>query len=217
MKKGIFLALFFVSLLFVCANIAEAIDLSLVMPQGTIGFKINKVQANPPFTGPGAGTNDSWTAFANPVTTMTFGNLVELLADGSNPLVPAGTPLDVFGAEDRGYFAIDIAVSGGGWPSGVGGVNVQYSGDASVGNKLSATYKQMTFVSGSNPSEAPIATELLNVFKSFNQTDFTGHWIRVYVGVITDPTPFPLPAKDHVFNYDDVAGPFSGSLSITVF
>lgn len=217
MKKSIFVVLSLAGLLFVYVSSAQAqasIDVSLTLPQGTVGYKMSKVIANPPFDG----TTDVFGPATE--TSVNFGTLAEVISDGSGG-IPAGTALGIFAPADHSYFAIDIAPQGGTFPVSVTQVSVSYtsnSGGVEAG-KISATSKQMTFLGfGINPQEDLIAKELLNTLPRIFLKDpyFTGHWVRVYVGVVTNPTADGFPATA-VFTAGDYSGLYSGTFGITVF
>jgi len=215
-KKRILIGVLLVfSMCFYCANVGQTqttIPVAVTFPAGAFSAKISKVISNAPFDG----TTDTWpTASAPSETSMSFGTLVEL----KDPAT--GAPLGVFGPADRRYYAIDMAISGGGAPTSIS-VSLAWTGPdaALLGKHVSATYKTMTFVAGGNPSEVtfagpqPISTSV----GPFGIAAFTGHWIRLYAGVFVPTAGAPAvdPTGLVPFTSADVSRSYSASLQITV-
>jgi hypothetical protein len=188
----------------------SSLSVSATLPEGTYGATITGVK----FTGTGT---DDWTSIGQ-VNTMVFGNLAEI-TDTS------GTKLGVFAPADNRYYAIDIGVKNGGAPTSFPGIGIEWSGDAlGLGDRLGATYMLMTFVSATAPATEELIVRQLITAPTPAQVNtagaYVGHWIRIYVGIITDPALFgytdPVTAAAHIFTYTTPAGSYSGTLTIRI-
>jgi hypothetical protein len=189
----------------------SSIPVTASIPEGSYGATITGVI----YTGTGT---DDWTSIGK-VDTMTFGELAEI-SDTT------GKKLGVFAPRDNRYYAVDIGVSGGGKPSSFPGIVVEWSGDdpnMSLGNRVGATYKLMTWISATSTTETTIATQLVNAPPPAavnSAASYDGHWVRIYVGIITDPALFgftdPVAAAAHIFTYTTTAGTYSGNLAIRI-
>jgi hypothetical protein len=216
-RKIVIGVLLVLSMCFYCANVGQTqttIPVSVTFPPGAFTAKISKIIANSPFDG----TTDTWPAASAPSeTSMSFGSLVEL----TDPAT--GAKLGVFGPSDRRYYAIDMAISGGGAPTSIS-VSIAWVGaDAAVlGPHISATYKTMTWVSAtSNPTEVPVIAGPQPISTSvgpFGMAAFTGHWIRLYAGVFVPVAGAPAvdPTGLVPFTAASAAKSYNASLQITV-
>lgn len=240
MKKRFFVLLCLISF-FVCMNVTEskAVDLptSVTMPAGALGIHITKVIANCPFDG----STDTWQSSPTSLEALAFSQLKELtlLKFPPCPATDLGTKLGVFGPTDRDYFALDIAVSGGGFPSSVSVTTSMTSnppvGDTFLGNKITATYTHVTFISGNDPLDTaddpdtvddptPFKVGPLSSGTTLGTADFTGHWTRIYVGVAIphataqfgDDPVTKLPPNVFPWTAGDPANSFSGSFQVNV-
>ena len=213
MKKvfAVLLALAGVSL-FVCTQVfAQSISTSVTatVPEGSFGATITGII----YTGTGT---DDWTTIGK-VDTITFGELAEI-SDAT------GKKLGVFAPRDNRYYAIDIGVSGGGRPTTFPGVSIEWSGDTmGLGDRLGATYNLMTWRSATETTEVVMARQLVNAGTPAivnTASSYDGHWVRIYVGIITDPALFgytdPVTAADHIFTYTTPAGSYSGTLTVRI-
>ncbi|MDD5668737.1 MAG: hypothetical protein PHE58_01720 [Candidatus Omnitrophica bacterium] len=207
---------------FLHTSITQAVDISIQFPTGSPSIQISKIIANSPFNG----TTDTWPAKGSPSeSSFGFGALKEL----TDP--QTGEKLGVFGPADRRYYAIDLGVSGGGTPTNFDGFQISYRTNSSSavneGDKIVVVVKTMTFVDvGKNPTEDPRDIVLLkNVssIKRISASDFQGHWIRLYIGIITNPKDSSLtgvPGVDstkptNVFTSGDAGGSYSGTFTIS--
>ncbi|GEM_PF-5216572 len=233
MKYRILTILFLVSLFSFGfhATESQAVDLatSVTMPAGTVGFHISKIIANCPFDG----TTDTWPTFPSPsLTSLSFATLSELtaLTYPPCPAVDTGVKLGVFGPSDRGYYAVDIAVSGGGFPPSVSVTTSMPSdpaiGTTTLGHKILATYTHVTFVGPAATNTVDDATPFgignLATGRTLGTSDFTGHWVRIYIGVAIphatalsgDDPVTKLPPNTFPWTASDPASSFSGMFRI---
>jgi hypothetical protein len=81
----------------------------------------------------------------------------------------------------------------------------------------------MTWQSATTSSETTFATQLINAGTPAavnTAASYDGHWVRIYVGIITDPSLFgytdPATAAAHIFTYTTPAGDYSGNLAIRI-
>jgi hypothetical protein len=189
----------------------SSIPVTAAIPEGSYGATVTGII----YTGTGT---DDWTTIGK-VDTMTFGTLEEIIDTN-------GKKTGVFAPRDKRYYAIDIGVSGGGNPSSFPGIVVEWSGDdpnMSLGNRVGATYKLMTWVSSTSSTETTFATQLVNApppAQVNSAASYNSHWVRIYVGIITDPALFgftdPVTAANHIFTYTTTAGAYSGNLAIRI-
>jgi hypothetical protein len=149
---------------------------------------------------------------------MTFGELAEI-SDVN------GKKLGVFAPKDNRYYAIDIGISGGGKPTSFPGITIEWYGDTmGLGDRVGATYKLMTWVSATENTETTIGTpQLVNLPAPGavnSEASYDGHWMRVYVGIITDPALYgftdSVEAAKHIFTYTTPAGIYSGTLTVRI-
>lgn len=214
-KVGILMLSVITLFLFYTNVIAAPLTVGATLPSGAVNVTVSKIIANPPYDG--KGVNDTWPVKGTPSeTSLTFGTLAELKDDD-------GLPLAVFGPADRRYYALDIAVSGGGFPAGVNWVNINFTDNSPTpikvfGKKLSATYFSMKWVSATqNPDQVLLKRDILGTAQSFPSSQFQGFWLRLLVGVYTPPGPLntdPQPAGAEPFTYTDVAAAYTGQLTI---
>ncbi len=188
----------------------QAIDVSATIPTGSYSATITGILYVSP-SGP-----DDWATIGK-VNSMTFGELAEI-SDIT------GKKLGVFAPSDKRYYAIDIGISGGGKPV-FPGIAVEWSdhGSLGLGDRVGATYKLMTWKSATESTEETFATQLINAGTPSavnTEASYDGHWVRIYVGIITDPALFgftdPVEAAKHIFSYNTPAGTYSGTLTIRI-
>lgn len=188
----------------------QTVEVSATIPTGSYGATITGILYVSP-SGP-----DDWTTIGK-VNTMTFGELAEI-SDIS------GKKLGVFAPSDKRYYAIDIGISGGGKPV-FPGIAIEWSdhGSLGLGDRVGATYKLMTWKSATESTEDTFATQLINAGTPGavnSEVSYDGHWVRIYVGIITDPALFgftdPVEAAKHIFSYNTPAGTYSGTLTIRI-
>jgi len=208
MKRSLLLAVG-LSLLLTSVALAASFTVGGTLPAGGLTTKITAIQANTPYDG----STDSWTALPA-ATDLGFGTLTELKDS-------FGGGLGVFGPSDRRYYAIDIAIGGGGGLPTSGTVTVVYTdGTPSSGKKYVAAFDRITWAPGVPPASfvvehVVVPKLLLNVNESFGlAANFAGKWIRMYLGIITNPAT--APASGEAFTGADSAVAYSGSLAITL-
>ncbi len=190
------------------------IPVSATVPEGSYGATISGVIH---VTSDPSGASDNWTTIGK-VDNMVFGELAEIVGTD-------GKKLGVFSPADNRYYAIDIGVSGGGKPSSFPGITVEWadSGTIGLGDRLGATYNLMTWESATKSSETRFARQLINAGTPAavnTEASYVGHWVRIYVGIITDPTEYgytdPAIAATHIFTYSTPAGSYSGTLTVRI-
>ena len=209
MKRSL-LTVLAVGLSLLCASVAFAFTVGATLPAGGLQTHITAIQANTPYDG----TTDSWTTLPA-ATDLSFGSLTELVD-------PITGPLGVFGPSDRRYYAIDISIGGGGGLPTTGTVTVVYTpGAHDAGAKYTAAFDLITWQAATPPASYPtshiIAPKLLsNVNESFTPLAnfFAGKWVRMYLGIITNPAT--APAGGSAFTGADAAQAYTGTLTISL-
>lgn len=212
MKRSLILAVG-LTLLLTSVALAASFTVGSTLPQGGLTTKITAVQANSPYDG----STDSWTALPA-ASDLSFGTLAELVD-------PVTGPLGVFGPSDRRYYAIDIAIGGGGGLPTTGGVSVVYTPGANdAGNKYVAAFVGITWAAPPVLPSAYVVTPLIanklltNVNEDFTplNTYFSGKWVRMYLGIVTNPAGAGMPAGAQAFTGADAAQAYTGTLAITL-
>ena len=157
------------------------------------------------------GTSGAWTALAADATTMSFGTLTYNSTYG-------------YWAPDH-YFAVDIGTSGGAGnlttvvTYSEGTNQNQSSGGHGLGYKGIATFQKVTG-SGTNTQEATIAAHGKKRFidltgETVTPAQVSGGWLRVYLGIATDPTATGMPTGTEIFTNLDHSGQYTGTVTFT--
>lgn len=225
MKKVLVLILLLAGLCFLGINnvigqTTTSLSTSTSLPIGGLGVTVSEITANPPYNG----TTDVWSTTVP--TIMDFGTTLVELTDTT------GKKLGVFGPSNHHYYALDFGIGGGGAPTtAIPTISFSFTGEtpsvtSSIFDRMSASYVLLTYNTAdpTKPVEGTPTIQLLKAAPSLVLSDpasFSGgHWVRVYIGIITNPaivTGADTPSlADHIFTYSTPPGTYSGTLNINI-